>query len=358
MKSAFTIKRETVFKLSTGYLTLFLAMISFFLMFNSRKEETSLSGLLILFLILIIFFVVNLIVSLRSLKETESLFKEKEQFFERISNMSCQGIFLVDPRGIIVDLNIKAQSYFYEDKINIIGKSIFRNLDCNLNSCSKFRAIFYNDMGPHFNGEIYIKSIDFQNNQHYIIFVEDQTERINEENHLKKLANEDPLTGLLNRRSFFHELNKEVERSSRIGLTCTLVMLDLDHFKKINDTYGHDFGDEVLTVFAQILRENGRQLDIFCRFGGEEFVLLMPHTNLVNSMNFLMRIKQEFADHSYTHNIKPTFSGGALSTEIRGDKNDINQLLKEIDQLLYKAKENGRNRIETKGQSIKLIKVS
>jgi diguanylate cyclase (GGDEF)-like protein len=213
-------------------------------------------------------------------------------------------------------------------------------------------------MGTHFNAEILIRSIEFRSQRHYVIFVEDQTERINEVNLLKKLASEDPLTGLLNRRSFFHELNKEIERSSRIGLSCTIVLIDLDHFKQINDTYGHDFGDEVLRVFAQILRGNSRQLDIFCRYGGEEFLLLLPHTDLSNSMNFLKRIKSEFADYPYSYNIKPTFSGGAINTEIKDSKINVEQLLKEVDLLLYKAKENGRNRIETKGLSIKLIKVS
>jgi diguanylate cyclase (GGDEF)-like protein len=227
-----------------------------------------------------------------------------------------------------------------------------------LKNSKKTRTVFYNDLGSHFQAESQIKAIDFEGKKHYVIFLEDQTKRINEENILKKMANEDPLTGLLNRRSFINELNKEVERSSRIGLTCTIVMIDLDHFKNINDTYGHDFGDEVLVAFAGILKANSRQLDILCRYGGEEFLLLLPHTTLESSMHFLDRIKREFAEYHYSFQIKPTFSGGAINTEIKDGSVDVNLLLKEVDTLLYKAKNSGRNKIETKGHSFKLIKVS
>ena len=358
MKNSITVKKETLLKISAAYLALFLTMVCFFIFFNDLIETHLIRGIVLLFLIFLIFTGTNLLISLRSVKKTEFLFKEKEQIFEKISNMSGQGIFLTSSRGIIKDMNIKAQSYFYEDKDAILGKSIFRNLDCTLKNGKKSRAIFYNDMGTHFHAETQIKMIEYQENKHFVLFVEDQTERMEELNLLKKQASEDPLTGLLNRRSFLNELNKEIERSSRIGLTCSITLIDLDHFKNINDTYGHDFGDEVLTVFARILRENSRQLDILCRYGGEEFLLLLPHTSLESTLHFLNRIKIEFSDHPYTYNIKPTFSGGAINTEIKGDKVDVNLLLKEVDQLLYLAKNNGRNRIETKGLNLKLIKVS
>jgi diguanylate cyclase (GGDEF)-like protein len=352
------VKKETILKLSTVYITLFLTMISFFVFFNHKNPVELIIGLVLLFLIFLIFTFVNLMISLRSVGRTESLFQEQEQIFEKISNMSSQGIFLTNDKGIIIDVNLKAQSYFYEDKSRIVGKSIYRNLDCNLKNSKKTRTVFYNDLGSHFQAESQIKAIDFEGKKHYVIFLEDQTKRINEENILKKMANEDPLTGLLNRRSFINELNKEVERSSRIGLTCTIVMIDLDHFKNINDTYGHDFGDEVLVAFAGILKANSRQLDILCRYGGEEFLLLLPHTTLESSMHFLDRIKREFAEYHYSFQIKPTFSGGAINTEIKDGSVDVNLLLKEVDTLLYKAKNSGRNKIETKGHSFKLIKVS
>lgn len=353
------IKRETVLKLSTTYATFFLTFAGFLIFINNRENPDLILSLIILFVVLIISTVVNLLISLHSVKKTENLFREKEQLFKKISNMSSQGIIITTANGIIKDLNIKAQSWFYDDKREILDKSIFRNIDCDLKPGRKLTTVFFNDMGSHFQAEMQIRAIDFQNIKHFVIYIEDQTERINKENILKKMASEDPLTGLLNRRSFLHEMNREIERSSRIGMTCTIALLDLDHFKDINDTYGHDFGDEVLKAFSSILIKNSRRLDIMCRYGGEEFVLLFPHTDLENSLHFLDRIKVEFADFHYNHNICPTFSGGAINTELKGEKINVDSLLKEVDKLLYLAKEKGRNRIEThNNRKIKLIRVS
>ena len=359
MKNSVTIKKETVFKLSTACITLFLTLVSFYVFYSFPDKKQLLTNLIFLFLLFLLFTIINLLISLRSVKKTELLYKENNQIYEKISNMSSQGIFLTTSRGVIRDLNIKAQSWFYEERANILGKTIFRNIDCDLRAGKKSNLVFYNDMGSHFQAEIQIKAIECHSEKHYVIFVEDQTDRINKENHLKKMASEDPLTGLLNRRSFLHELNKEIERSNRIGLTCTMALLDIDHFKNINDTYGHDFGDEVLKAFSAIIKRNSRQLDILCRYGGEEFVLLFPHTDLESSMNVLERIKSEFYYFSYSHHIRPTFSGGAIMAELKGDKAHVDLLLKEADVLLYKAKESGRNRIETNcSPKIKLIRVS
>ena len=359
MKSSEKIRKETLLKLTTAYVTLFLAIVGFFIFINDRDGRQLAISLMIIFFLFLLFTISNILISLRSVSQTEDLFKEREQIHEKISNLSSQGIFLTNSKGSIIDLNIKAQSWFFDGPEDIKGKTIFRNIDCDLKTGKNVSTVFFNDMGSHFQAEIQIRAIDYENSKHYVIYVEDNSERLKKETFLKKMANEDPLTGLLNRRSFLHELNKEIERSSRIGLTCTMVLIDLDHFKKINDTYGHDFGDEVLVAFSSILKRNSRQLDILCRYGGEEFVLLFPHTDLENSMNFLGRIKDDFADFPYSYNIRPTFSGGAITTELKGDKVDVERLLKEVDILLYEAKEKGRNRIETnKNRKMKLIRVS
>ncbi|RMH09281.1 MAG: diguanylate cyclase, partial [Aquificota bacterium] len=105
-------------------------------------------------------------------------------------------------------------------------------------------------------------------------------EELEEKNReLEQLAFYDPLTGLPNRRLFFEKASPTFENSKRYGIPLSLLVIDLDNFKKINDTYGHDAGDLVLKKFAQVLSKNIRQSDIPARFGGEEFVLLMPNTN-------------------------------------------------------------------------------
>jgi len=133
--------------------------------------------------------------------------------FEKITNMSNQGIIITSASGSIEELNIKAQSYYYENKNKIIGTSILRNLDCSLNNRKRYKAVFYNDLGSHFPAEIQIKSVIDGNKKSFIFYIDDQSNRIIHENKLKKLASEDPLTGLLNRRSFIIEFEKEIERS-------------------------------------------------------------------------------------------------------------------------------------------------
>ena len=350
MKNYSSVKKEAAVKIILTVIFLFSVLL--------YQPESNIVKTGLLLLLFLIFCTILIVLNLRFFKKIELIFREKELLFEKISSMSSHGILLTSSTGIIEDLNIKAQSYFYESENSVIGKSIYRNLDCSPNNCKSLKTIFYNDLGSHFHAEIQIKSIKYDNKKHFVFYIDDQTERINNEKMLKKLASEDSLTGLLNRRSFMAEFKKEVERSGRIGLTSSIAMIDLDHFKSINDTYGHDFGDEVLKVFAQILRDNSRQLDILCRYGGEEFMLLLPHTNLENTLQFLYRIKNEFADYCFSYNIQPTFSGGAINTEMEKEKVDVDQLLKEVDRLLYKAKNSGRNRIVTKDINLKLIKVS
>ena len=107
MKNSITVKKETLLKISAAYLALFLTMVCFFIFFNDLIETHLIRGIVLLFLIFLIFTGTNLLISLRSVKKTEFLFKEKEQIFEKISNMSGQGIFLTSSRGIIKDMNIK-----------------------------------------------------------------------------------------------------------------------------------------------------------------------------------------------------------------------------------------------------------
>lgn len=270
----------------------------------------------------------------------------RERTGEKAMEISPSGLFIIDGGGIILDLNLRAESWFYGGKEDICGKSIFRNADFDPRQGRRFKTIFFNDMATHFPAEIQVKPVQSGEDRLYAVYVDDLTETVREQDKLMRLASEDALTGLLNRRSFMMELKKEIERSSRTGINCTVALIDLDHFKNINDTYGHDFGDEVLKTFAFILRENCRQLDIICRYGGEEFVVLLPHTDPRSSLNYLERVRTQFAGHRYSCNIQPTFSCGVVSGEIKGDGSDVDRLLKEADNLLYKAKDKGRNRIE------------
>ncbi|MCX8164707.1 MAG: GGDEF domain-containing protein [Aquificaceae bacterium] len=164
---------------------------------------------------------------------------------------------------------------------------------------------------------------------------------------LEQLAYYDPLTGLPNRRFFFDHANLILESSKRYGTPLSLLVMDIDHFKRINDTYGHEAGDIMLKSFAEILRKSIRQSDMPARFGGEEFVLLMPNTNLQQGKVVAERIRVSFQNNFIIYDgneINTTLSGGLVS--FSPNVESIDELIKMADEALYKAKESGRNRIE------------
>ncbi len=159
----------------------------------------------------------------------------------------------------------------------------------------------------------------------------------------KDQASRDPLTRILNRKKFFEELRIEVERSKRYGSYFSLIMMDIDHFKKVNDTYGHQVGDKVLLKLVELVRSRIRKLDKFGRYGGEEFVLLLPATSLKNALELAeaLRVLVEKQDFNPVPSL--TVSFGVVSYR---ENESVNILVKRVDNALYRAKETGRNRVE------------
>lgn len=164
---------------------------------------------------------------------------------------------------------------------------------------------------------------------------------------LKERANKDVLTGLLIRRAFMEELVDMAEESQRNELIFSLALIDVDHFKAVNDTYGHLAGDQVLSQFGQLLRKRFRVEDVRGRWGGEEFVVAFRHIHKDTARGALQRALEELrlisfgGDHGETFNI--TFSAGLVSYP--EDGKEIETLIKIADNRLYRAKEQGRNRL-------------
>ena len=157
----------------------------------------------------------------------------------------------------------------------------------------------------------------------------------------------DGLTGVDNRRALEQRLHEMFEHSLRLHEPIACVMCDIDHFKKVNDTYGHAAGDEVLKQFAQILRDEAREIDRVGRYGGEEFLLLLPGTVLDSAVTFAERLRQRVDDHTFSFEggtLKRTMSCGVAAwphPRIGGRE----EMLKAADDALYVAKELGRNRV-------------
>jgi diguanylate cyclase (GGDEF)-like protein/PAS domain S-box-containing protein len=169
----------------------------------------------------------------------------------------------------------------------------------------------------------------------------------------RRLATIDPLTNIYNRRHFFELAHIEFERSCRYHRPLSAIMFDLDHFKQVNDTYGHSTGDRVLQVIAETCRTRLRKSDILGRYGGEEFVIIMPETDEQRAWNVAERLRRSIARTSIPVNGVnltitislgvATLSQDALCAELPGDI--LEKLIDYADQALYKAKQAGRNRI-------------
>ncbi|WP_136808786.1 diguanylate cyclase [Desulfosediminicola flagellatus] len=164
---------------------------------------------------------------------------------------------------------------------------------------------------------------------------------------LRQQAIRDPLTGLYNRRYLHETIDHELSRAARRDQTLGLLMMDLDHFKKFNDEHGHDVGDFILSEFGRLLRMLIRDEDIACRYGGEEFTVLLPETDTKGALSMAERIIEKVRNHDFSlQNISygpVTISVGASIYPAHGDTDE--QLFKEADGALYAAKNAGRNRV-------------
>lgn len=162
----------------------------------------------------------------------------------------------------------------------------------------------------------------------------------------KQLNTKDHLTGVLNRRAYEEKINNLDEMYKRLGQDFAVVFFDLDHFKNINDSYGHEGGDIVLKTFASLLQKLTRDIDIVGRYGGEEFVVALHYNNISELEKYVTRIKSVVTNNKFVLKndirVKITFSAGI---ELRSNKKDLNETVSSADSLLYKAKNTGRDKV-------------
>ena len=160
---------------------------------------------------------------------------------------------------------------------------------------------------------------------------------------LANQAHTDPLTGALNRQGLREVLMRRLHAGGHVDEEMAVVFMDLDHFKRINDQYGHDAGDEVLKRFAALIRGEVRSSDKLVRWGGEEFLLLCPETDVPQALRMLDKLRAVLAGQAWPHGLSVTSSFGVAS--LKPDE-DVGAAIKRADEALYRAKSNGRNRVE------------
>lgn len=162
---------------------------------------------------------------------------------------------------------------------------------------------------------------------------------------LKDAAIIDPLTGCYNRREFENQLKRNIASAARHKNDMSMFMFDLDHFKNINDTYGHPAGDKVLQEITRLVQKSMRSGDILARYGGEEFIAILPETDKIKAMELADRLREKISKLKITHNkstIKITASFGVSQLNLNAD---MDKIVQDADNMLYRAKNNGRNTV-------------
>lgn len=163
------------------------------------------------------------------------------------------------------------------------------------------------------------------------------------EQRIRELMLTDPLTGLGNRRHLDERLHVEINRARRYGNSLCVIMTDIDHFKGINDTYGHKVGDQVLQGFAEVLQEAVRATDFVSRFGGEEFILVLPETTPQGAVQLAERIRVTLENKHFSGILRHITASFGVTCTKEGDA--MEEILLRVDRALYCSKENGRNRV-------------
>lgn len=194
--------------------------------------------------------------------------------------------------------------------------------------------------------KIFTIHVDYceQKSDDYVFSLTDITKFKEKSNLLEYQASHDKLTGLYNRNKFDDIYSKEIKRAKRYNNDLSMIIFDVDNFKTINDTFGHQIGDEVLKDIAKISLENIREQDISSRWGGEEFMILLPQTNKNGAEIVANKIRNSIENHSFTNNsLKVTASFGVTQFCVKNDDED--SFMSKADKLLYKAKETGKNKV-------------
>ncbi len=189
--------------------------------------------------------------------------------------------------------------------------------------------------------------LDDENNVAFFVeWIRDITERKQVEKKLERLAAVDDLTGLWNRRYFIHALENEIERVKRYGQCFTILTMDIDHFKLVNDTHGHAAGDAVLQHMAAILKDGLRQTDMPGRVGGEEFSILLPNTGLEDAASLAERLRMTIEKTPAVYADKALYVTVSIGlADYHRDSVSLDELVLQADKALYKAKESGRNQV-------------
>lgn len=268
--------------------------------------------------------------------------RDKKIVIERTSDISKLVLLMEEYLNEAISSSGSGSKNVFNIKEKIVAMNIQEN---GLESLTKLQNELINATTS-IEKEMNEVSNKLENGKTKVQELEEKVKTLEDELNRTKTENmKDHLTGLLTRKAFSEEIKRIDSAYERIKTQYAVIFFDLDHFKKLNDTYGHECGDVVLSTFGKILNKSVREHDIVGRYGGEEFVAII-HFNLNRELlQFLKRIKTIITENSFLYKekkIKVTFSAGVA---IRSSYATYENTLQKADMLLYQAKENGRNKI-------------
>ena len=286
--------------------------------------------------------------------------RRQRQQLSTALEQTADSVMITEPDGTIRYVNRAFENYTGYGRDEAIGRQpslmksgkhdaeFYRDLWETIQAGQPFRATFTNRKR---NGELFFEETTITPVQDetgriraYVSSGKDVTERVEMERQLREMAVTDPLTGLSNRLHFEQALEDEVERSHRYGSPLSLVMFDIDHFKAVNDTHGHEAGDDVLKTLATLASERLRRSDRLARWGGEEFLILAPGVGAGETATLAEKLRAAVSACDFGIGDAVTASFGIAEL---GPGDSPKHLIRRADDALYAAKENGRNRVES-----------
>ncbi|QJB56217.1 PAS domain S-box protein [Pseudodesulfovibrio sp. zrk46] len=298
-------------------------------------------------------------------KQAEVALKENERKLRALAESAYDAIITVDDQGLITFWNDSAEMMFGYTEEEALGQNVNTLIltpedregsEASMDTFARtgdgpaMDAIVETQGmrkdGSSFPMERSTSSFRLGGRWYAVATIRDITERKRTEAKLRELATTDSLTGLFNRRRFMELSEREFSRSSRYGRSLAMLMLDIDHFKNVNDTYGHDVGDQVLRSLSEIAIMALRKADILGRLGGEEFGVLLPETDLPAAQEVAERLRVSIERNVINTSAGPLNITVSIGVGIFNDATvNTQELLKRADIALYEAKQSGRNRV-------------
>ena len=291
--------------------------------------------------------------------------KTSEHMFRNLMESAYDGIAMVNNQGKLESVNERLIIMTGYTRAELIGNQVELLIPKRFTNHVKFRDKYLRKPytramgvgielclkcknGVEFPVEISLNPVKIDERIIVSILIHDITKKKQMEEELRYLACHDPLTGLYSRNKMELKINNEIHRAARYKHTLSIFMLDIDHFKDVNDTYGHDVGDVVLKSVAEEIKNSIRTTDYASRYGGEEFIIILPETVTIKAEELAERLRCKIADFHFTTNndidIKLTVSIGIAT--FPNHAKTTHALLKAADTAMYAAKEAGRNQVQ------------